>query len=222
MKKQTAALLLLTLMPFSLAGCADSSKDEPDVTVSYYDDSSSEEEAKTPAVVSEPDFMGYLVSGSTNYIGMSMDDIKQETGGEISIENGVESESSEIGYLYYIYSLGQKDSMLGGRLKLDQAYDISCYLKCKDQIIKCVKEEINGLTKEEASKICEDFIAAFDGKLPEGYTQFSPSKRGKTYEVGFTKSVDDYVISMTSDETLDGDYRVSFALQIYAERYGMK
>lgn len=218
MKKNTAALLLFTLLPFSLFGCADSSTAEPAVA-----DTNSEisDEETAPAIVSEPDFMGYLISGGTNYIDMNLDDIKQATNGEISKESGIEEQSVDTGYLYYTYSLGQKDSMLGGRLKLDQAYDISCSLKCKDNVIKCVSEEITGITKEEAAKICDDFIAAFDGKLPEGYTQFTPSKRGKTYEVGFTKGVDDYVSSMTYRENLDGDYRVTFALQIYSERYGM-
>ncbi len=219
MKKSTAALLLAAILPFSLFGCADGSSATNTPSNSAADESSAE---KTPVKVSEPDFMGYLVSGSTNYIGMSMEEIEKSSGGEITKENGFQQDSIETGYLYYKYSLGEMDSMLAGRLKLDRAYDISCYLKCKDDVITCVQEEINGITKAEAAKICEDYIAALDGRLPDGYTQFKPSNRGKKYEVGFSKGVDDYVISMAYDENLGGDYDVTFALQTYAERYGMK
>ncbi len=218
MKKCSAALLLAAILPFSLFGCADgSSANIPSNSVA--DESSAE---NSPVTISEPDFMGYLISSSTNYIGLSMEEIKQASGGEITKENGIQQDSFETGCLYYQYSLGKTDSMLAGRLKLDQAYDISCGLKCRDDVIICVQEKIDGITKAEAEKICEDFLAALDGRLPDGYTQFKPSDRGKKHEVGFSKGVDDYVISMTYDEDLEGNYGVTFALQIYAERYGMK
>ena len=191
-------------------------------TQSTSDSVSAESNSQISAATgSEPDFMGYLLNGSTNYIGMRVDDFIQDLGYAFSKENCIQQESVDTDYQYYQYSLGTMNSMLAGKIKLDRQHDIVCSLKCKDDVIKCAKETITGITKDEAKKICDDFLTAFDGKLPDGYTQFTPSKRGKKYEVGFSKGIDDYVISMTYDETLEGDYEVSFALQIYAERYGM-
>lgn len=214
-----AGVTLLCGCSESNAGSRSASEKPQSVSDSAPAESSSQKSAPTG---SEPDFMGYLVSGGTNYIGMPIDAFFQELGDSFTKENCIQQESVDAGSQYYQYSLGSMNSMLAGNIKLDQQYDIICSLKCKDDVIKCAKETITGITKDEAKKICDDFLTAFDGKLPDGYKQFTPLKHGKKYEVGFSKGTDDYVISMTCDETLEGDYEVFFALQIYAERYGMK
>ena len=227
MKMKKIMLLAFTLAAVSLTACGgnktvdvpnDSSVVEENTT---NDDASAEDTAVKTA--EEPDFMGFLVGdGDTEYINMSFDEFVAAAGSSFAKENGTSGDSIDDGVSYMQYSLGRMDSLLAGRVDLGKEYDVTCTLKIEDDKVKCVKETIEGITKDEAEAIANAFIEAFDGKLADGYVQFKPWEHGRKHELGFSKGVDDYVFSMTYDEDLDGEYFIYFSIQIYSERYGMK
>ena len=220
MKKMIIAALSFVMTISAFTACGDNSSSNS--TASFESFSESEEESKKVTVVDEPDLMGCFVGdGDTEFIHMTHDELSKATNGQLAKENAFDVNADDE-FSVEKFSLGKKDSMLGGRLGLDKEYDITLTLSYKNDELRYAKETIEKITKEEAKKILDDFIMAFDGKLPEGYTQFTPSERGRVLEVGFTKGMEDYVFSMTYDEDLDGDYYVYFGIENYAERYGMK
>ncbi|MBR1751486.1 MAG: hypothetical protein IJ740_11525 [Ruminococcus sp.] len=222
MKKTILALLSLSLVLGMMTGCGNndsSKKTGTDSAVSQSGGELSSEEKKQ--AVEEPDIMGFFTGDSkTEFIGMTAEEFEKETGSSIVKDNALEYTEDD-GMIFAKYSLGSKDSMLGGRVKLAKAYDQTLATSFKDGKLKVLSVRISKITKDEAITICDDFIKAFEGKLPEGYVRFPDSERGKDVEVGFTKGVEDYCISMTRSEDFDGDYGISFDLQNYAERYGM-
>ena len=225
MKKITAELLSLIMALAVCAGCSDSGSSktasESKAAATQPAESAAADEKKA-AALDEPDFMGFLVGdGSTEFIGMSESDFNNAAGGKFTKENAADYNNDFSDEVTAAYSLGSKDTMLGGRVSLGKAYDLSCVLQFKNDKLTCAKLRIDKLTKDEADKIAQAFLDAFEGKLPEGYTQFKPVEHGKKKEVGFSKTADDYIISVTRDENLSGDTYLFFAIQNYAERYGM-
>ena len=215
-----AAAGLITVC--ALTSCGDNSSSAD--TASYADTGSqSSETSAAPVISSEaPDVMAFFLGESdTEFIGMSKADFDEATGEIFTEKNAVTCEKSGENSLFAKYSLGKADSILNGRVPLSKEYDISCAFTFKDDKLIKVTVTAQPMSREEADAICEAFLKAFDGKLPEGYTQFKPSERGKVREVGFTRTKDDYCISVTRDENLDGEKYVHFDLQMYSERYGL-
>ena len=223
--KRTVILLALALAAagaFSGCGNSSSSSSQSSSAGDVSQPGQGEESSANAGTVAEPDFMGMFVGdGGKEYIGMSLDEMNSITDNAFTEEKAAKYDDYD-GVITCENPLGRSDTMLGGRVKLSKEYDQTLKTEFKDNTLKAASIRIEKITKEEAEAICDAFIAAFDGKLPEGYEKFPVSERGKTVEVGFTKSVDDYVLSMTRSEDLDGDYYVFFEIQIYAERYGMK
>lgn len=226
-KRITAAILSLTLSLTMLAGCASSSKEneaQNSAAQAAYDSAiaaAEEEEAKTDTVVDEPDFLAFLTGESdVNFYDMSFEELSEATGGQLNTENATEyNESSGTAR----YSLGKKDSILGGRLSLPRECEVYCTLGFKDNKLKEMHIKVEGFTEEEATKLCDDFLAALDGKLPEGYEQFAPvgPMSGSSCEIGYSKGVDDYIVSLKR-QYFSGDYYIEFTLDVYSERYGME
>lgn len=226
MKKTIAAILSLTLIVSALAGCSDSGSSKTDAVSSVQtadnEATGSQAPAKTNPLNEEPDFMGMFVgSGSTEYIGMTSEEFNKATNNIFTKDNAYDYESFGDGDVNAKYNMGSKDSILGGRVSLWKKFDVVCTLKFKSDKLSEIQLRIEKLEKDEAKVITDNFLAAFEGKLPEGYKQFTPVKHGKKSESGFTKGQDDYVFSVTTDENLDGDTYLYFSMQIYAERYGM-
>lgn len=217
--KESLLVLIACSLVFVLAGCGGGSSSAGESTA--VSSQVSQETKSNSASAAEPDFIGvYVGEGDTDFLDMTTDEFVSATGGAFT-----ESTASKYDVfdedITAEYSLGKKDSMLGGRLKLAKEYELTLVTEFKSDKLKAVKIRIDKLTKDEAVAVCDDFIKALDGKLPEGYERFPDSERGKTVEVGFTKSTSDNIFSMTRSEDLDGDYYVFFDLENYAERYGM-
>lgn len=225
-KRITAAILSLSLMLISLSGCGDSSGSSSEKTADNSSaaqnmDDTADDGDSAPAVLEEPDFMGFLTGeSSTDYYNMKSDEFDQLTGGVFNEQNAVEYSDWE--GITGKYSLGKKDSILGGRVKLDKEYEVLCILSFRKNKLKEMSLRIDGLTVEEADKICADFLKAFEGKLPEKYEAYPPLEHGNIYEVGYVGRVDDYIASMRRDRAMSDDYYVLFTLENYAERYNMK
>lgn len=222
-RKITAALLSLALTLTALAGCGDSgsSSEKSTDTTSFAQNAGDTDGGESaPAILEEPDFMGFLTGESdTNYYNMKSDEFDQLTGGVFNEQNAIEYSDWE--GITGKYSLGKKDSILGGRVKLDKEYEVICILSFKKNKLKEMSLRIDGLTVDEADKICADFLKAFEGKLPDKYEAYPPLEHGNIYEVGYVSGVDDYIVSMRRNRAMSDDYYVLFTLENYAERYGM-
>ena len=220
MKKILATALSLTLAFSALTACGDSSSSSGSTAPAASSaEQSSAVQPKT--AVAEPDLLAHLIDGKPDYIGMTREEFDDATQYAYSDKNAIDHQEEEGTGTYDKYSLGSSDTMLHGRLKLDKAYEQYLTLSFTDGKLSKATVRIEKITKEEAIKICDDFLKAIDGKLPEGYTQFKPVEHGRMCEVGFTKDRDDYVVSMRRDEDFDGDYFVFFDLEIYSQRYKM-
>ena len=217
MKRIMAAAAALVLI-FALAGCSESGSSS---SSSEQTQSSESVSLQAAPVGKEPDVMAAFTDGSGDeLIGMSKDEFDKATGGCYTEQNSI-SHSEDNGKGYTKISLGKSDSILGGRVKLGKEYDIVSAVAYKDNKITKLTIDIENITKEEADVIGDNFIKAFDGKLPEGYKQFTPVEHGSKREVGFTKGIHDYCFSVNRDKNLDDEYFASFAIQKYDERYGM-
>lgn len=222
MKKFITLAILSAMTLTMLTGCSgkSSSKDESQ-TFTVSEAAGLVEAMNEPVVVDEPDAMAYLLGESdTVYIGMSVKEFEKATGGTITEKNASKYNKDD-GVIYEEFSLGKKDSILGGRLSLGDKYDQKLVLTFKDDKLKEFAVTVTGLTKEQSTAICDSFIDTFDGKLIKGYEKTTVSEHGKRLEKGFGKGRDDYIATMTRDDTLDGDYIARFSMQIYSERYGM-
>ena len=221
MKKTFAFLTALVIAAGAFTGCADkvSSSDNGGTTLQSQEDSSQEDKA---VAVTAPDVMAPLIGeGGSDFIGMDEKTFTDVTGGKLTKDTAAEYDE-EGKVTYARYSLGTTDTMLSGRVKLPKEYDISATVTFEKGKLKKYTEKIDKLTMEETDAIFETFLKAFDGKLPEGYKEFTPVEHGKLKEVGFTRTTKDLVVSMKRDENLDGDIYLYFAIENYAERYNMK
>lgn len=219
-KRITAAIISLAMALTMLAGCGkndSSSYTQADFYEEFYGNTSEEDEPE-PVIVDEPDFMGFLTGASeTDFYDMSFEEFKQATGGQFTEENAVDHNDS--GALRYTYYLGEMDSMLCGRVKLPKKCEVYCTVRFEKDKLKYMALDIEGVSGEEAKTICDNFITAFEGKLPEGYERFPDSERANVYEVGFTRTWSDFVVSMTRTWDHDDLYDICFSLEIYEERY---
>lgn len=216
----TAVLLSLAVSITMLAGCGDSSKDSIS-DVQSHSGSAADSESSAPTTLEEPDFMGYLTGTSTtDFYNMSTEEFNNATGGVFIPENALEYDDWD--GIYAKYTLGKKDSILGGRLKLEKEYEIFCILNFKKDKLKEMSLRIDDLTEEEAKKICNDFLKAFEDKLPDGYEEYPPLEHGNIYEVGYVGKYDDYIASMRYNTYLSDKYYILFTLENYSERYGLK
>lgn len=226
-KRITAVILLLALTLTMLAGCSSKADKENEAQNSAaqaaYESAMAEmeaEENKTETVVDEPDFLGFLTGASdTNFYGMSFEEFTQATDGQCTAESAVEYNTDNGRVKYYF---GSKDSILCGRLQLPRECDVYCDLSFNKNELKAMAIKVEGFTEEEATKLCDDFLEALDGKLPEGYEQFAPvgPMSGNSCMIGYSKGVDDYIVALER-HYFSGDYYIEFTLDIYSERYGM-
>lgn len=222
-KRITLAIISLALALTALAGCGGSGSSEKSSgkSSSAQTEDDTEDGESAPAILEELDFMGFLTGESdTNYYNMKSDEFDQLTGGVFNEQNAVEYSDWE--GITGKYSLGKKDSILGGRVKLDKEYEVLCILSFRKNKLKEMSLRIDELTLEEADKICADFLKAFEGRLPEKYEAYPPLEHGNIYEVGYVSSADDYIVSMRRNRAMSDDYYVIFTLENYAERYNMK
>ena len=220
MKKILAAALSLVIIA-SFAGCNDKGSSSDKGSTSSQSQSDNSSSAQAAVTVKETDVMAaFTGDGGAEVIGMSKEEFDEATGGSFTEQNAAEYEDYD-GSIYAKYSLGKVDSILGGRVKLPAEHEAFQTVNFKDGKLTKLTIKLENVTKDEAKTVQDNFIKAFDGKLPEGYKQFAPLDHGKKYEVGFSKGVHDYVFSVNRDENLDGEIYVSFAIEKYDERYGM-
>lgn len=218
MKKLTITLTAFSLAMASMTACSGNESSESKETPVQ---ASSAEKSGTS--VKEPDLMGFLTGeNDIEFIGMTTDELAEATGGELTPENAEEYNDYDKENVIAVYPLGKKDSILGGKVALPAQCEPVLKLQFSDGVLKCANILVENISKEDADKIAENFLSAFDGKLPDGYEQFSPVEHGNHREVGFTKGIDDYAVSVKRDDNLDGEFYANFAIQIYSERYGMK
>ena len=225
MKKTIAAILSLTMALTMLAGCGDndsSSKNTANSSSANTDAGSSADNGSKAdtkgTVVEEPDFLGGLIEGKTEFYGMSYEDFSKAGDGKYTKENAMEV-IEEDGSLFMRFALGSKDNFAGGRVKLDKAYEMVCKVSFKDNALKRGSVRIENISKEEAKTICDKFMADLKENLPEGYKKARASEFGKRFEDGYCKSERDMIYSIKRDEDFDGNYYVEFIYDNYAERY---
>lgn len=219
MRKTITAILALTmaLTMFAACGDGDSSKSTENSTAANSSTADAESKSETKgAVVEEPDFLGGLLDGKTEYYNMSYEDFSKD--GKYTKENALEVTEDGKGMLLK-FSLGSKDSFVGGRVKLDKAYEMVCKIEFNENKIKRCAVQIDKLTRSEAQSICDKFMDSLKDNLPEGYQKARASDHGKRYEDGYCKGERDMIYTIKRDENLDGDYYVEFIYDNYAERY---
>ena len=224
MKKTLAAALALIMALAAFTGCSDKDSSSGSKSGSLPTSSAAQTGGTAEPVPADkvPDVMGALTGdGGSEVIGMTKEDFDKATDNSFTEKTAIEYEDGGDGDIYAEFSLGKSDSILGGRVALGKEYDIVSTLSFKGGKLIKYTEKIRNIEKEEADKISETFLKAFDGKLPEGYTQATPVEHGSKREVGFTKGIHDYCISMNRDKNLDDEYYLTFALEKYDERYGM-
>lgn len=220
MKKILAILASLAISAAALTACSDKGSSSQSDTASAFQAQAGDSEAEKPAVVvKEPDIKSVITSGA-EFINISNDKLLEATDGTFTKENAMVYDETD-NEVYAKYSLGKSDSILNGTVKLPAEYEVTTTVNFVKGKLKKYTEYVGNVTKEDADQILDNFIAAYDGKLPDGYTQFKPVEHGKHKEVGFSKTVNDLVISVTKDEHLDGEIYVYFNIEIYAERYQM-
>lgn len=217
-KRIAAAFLLLALALTAFTGCG---KEAIKGTEKNADSSSAvQDEDSGPVIVDEPDFMGFLTgTSSTDFYNMSVEEFEQATGGQFNEENAVEYHDWD--GIRADYYLGKTDTILCGRVNIGKECDVYCTVSFKKNKLKTMSIEAEGFTKEETDKICEDFLKAFEGKLPEQYEAYPPLEHGDIYEVGYNHGYDDFIISLRRDRNMADVYRILFTLENYSERYGM-
>ena len=219
-RKAAAAILSLTMALTMLVSCGDNDSSKSAATNSTAaNTSTADDESKSEAkgtVVEEPDFLGGLIDGKTEYYNMSYEEFSKD--GKYTKENALDVSEDGSGMLLK-FSLGSKDSFVGGRVKLDKAYDMVCKVEFSNNQIKRCAVQIDKLTSEEAQAICDKFMADLKENLPEGYQKATASKFGKRYEDGYCKGRRDMIYTIKRDEDFNGDYYVEFIYDNYAERY---
>jgi hypothetical protein len=232
-RKAAAAILSLTMALTMLAGCGDNDSSKSAATNSTSQNTSTTEnsasddgnsEAAPEGTLTEPDFLSSLTGGSgPDFYNMSYEDVNKQLGVILSMDNCQVFTNDNKGNITAKYYIGKTDSMLCGRVKLAKEHNVSVTFTFEDNKLKKMSVKAEGLDDaKEADAIAEDFLKALDGKLPEGYVQFTPVEHKKSREVGFTRNKEDFCVSVKRDESLDGSYYALFNLENYAERYNMK
>lgn len=217
MRHFAAALLAAVIAVSALCGCADRSANNVSKATSAESD---KEEAKTP-VVEETDFMAcFLGGGETNYLGLTLDEFNSLTGNIYNEENAVEY---DLDFGQLTYSLGDLDSIFCGRAKFDKAYPVTCIISIKDNKVKEIFYHIGDDDSQgDPGAVCKVIADCLAENLPEDYNGEYDYPVGGADSARFANSVDGYVFSVCHSNVGGSDYPVTFSLESYKDKYGMK
>ena len=238
MKRLLASLLAAVLCAGALAGCgssgssskADTSKaaagasssagTETDTSTADAGDAETSKSAEAPAAssgVKEVDFMDSFLGGSgKNYLGMNLADLNADTGNGYDEAHATEFDKS---FGQATYSLGEVDSILGGRAKFGGKLPVTITLFLDGDRIKKVLYKIEEGSVDSAA-VCKSIAEVLKNGLPADYKGEYDYKSGGKDSARFTNDVNGYVFEVKHFSLDDSGYPVHFTLESYKDKYG--
>ena len=218
MKRIIASVLALAVCA-ALAGCgsSDSSTAAGGTSSTAAAAASSTAEAPASTAVKEVDFMSSFLGGSgKNYLGMNLADLNADTGSEYDENHAADFDKD---YGQATYSLGEVDSILGGRVKFGGKLPVSITLFFDGDRIKKVLYKIEEGSVDSAA-VCKSISDVLKNGLPSEYKGEFDYKSGGKDSARFASDVNGYVFEVKHFSLDDTGYPVHFSLESYKDKYG--
>ena len=218
MKKLVIAVLSAVIAVSTLVSCGDSSSKAEVKTPSS---SSSSDSSQKSSVIEEADFLGaFMGEGSTQFIGLTADEVSAKTNGAFDNKNAVEDYSGQ-----FTFDLGKRSEVFSGRVKFDSQVSVKIILSYKED------GKLGGIyykigdddDKVEPTAVSQALIKCLKEKLPpENKMEENVPAFGKGSARFFNGKKDGFIFTVKLSDVGSTQFPVSFRVSDYKTTYGIK
>ena len=218
MKKIVIAVLSAVVALSAFASCGDSSSRTDGEKVTLSSSSSNAEKGK---VVEEADFLGaFMGEGSTQFIGLTADEVSAKTNGAFDNKNAVEDYSGQ-----FTFDLGKRSEVFAGRVKLGGEASVKVILSYKEDgklggIYYSIGDDDD---KVEPTAVSQALIKCLKEKLPaENKLEENVPAFGKGSARFFNGKKDGFIFTVKLSTVGSTQFPVTFRVADYNTTYGIK
>ncbi len=218
MKKLVIAVLSAVIAVSTLVSCGDSSSKAEVKTPSS---SSSSDSSQKSSVIEEADFLGaFMGEGSTQFIGLTADEVSAKTNGAFDNKNAVEEYGRQ-----FTFDLGKRSEVFSGRVKFGGEVSVKIILSYKED------GKLGGIyynigdddDKVEPTAVSQALIKCLKEKLPpENKMEENVPAFGKGSARFFNGKKDGFIFTVKLSDVGSTQFPVSFRVSDYKTTYGIK